>query len=98
MTTRVSSSAPAAVAPVAVPEQLRFAAKTVDGPDFAGQSLVGKPTVLSSPEPDPYPWPFRVAAIPIVPRQGELRLCRSHDGTLCFVGQFTVSGLAVDAS
>jgi len=35
-------AAPAA----AVPEQLRFAAKTVDGKDFAGESLAGKAAVL----------------------------------------------------
>jgi thiol-disulfide isomerase/thioredoxin len=29
-----------------VPEQLQFTAKTVDGKDFSGQSLVGKPAVL----------------------------------------------------
>ena len=32
-------------APV-VPEQLRFTAKTVDGKDFSGESLAGKPAVL----------------------------------------------------
>jgi thiol-disulfide isomerase/thioredoxin len=29
-----------------VPEQLKFTAKTVDGKDFAGKSLAGKPAVL----------------------------------------------------
>jgi thiol-disulfide isomerase/thioredoxin len=47
-TTEVGSSATtsAASAPVTVPEQLRFTTKTVDGKDFAGQSLAGKPAVL----------------------------------------------------
>ncbi len=34
------------VAPTAAPEQLRFTARTLDGKDFAGQSLVGKAAVL----------------------------------------------------
>ncbi|MGC7100995.1 protein disulfide oxidoreductase [Amycolatopsis lurida] len=33
-------------AAAAVPEQLRFDVKTVDGKDFSGQSLAGKPAVL----------------------------------------------------
>lgn len=37
-----SASAPAPV----VPEQLRFTAKTVDGKDFSGESLAGKPALL----------------------------------------------------
>lgn len=46
-----TSTASASVAqppPVAVkvPEQLKFTAKTVDGKDFSGESLAGKPTVL----------------------------------------------------
>jgi thiol-disulfide isomerase/thioredoxin len=32
--------------PTPVPEQLRFTAKTVDGEDFSGESLAGKPAVL----------------------------------------------------
>jgi thiol-disulfide isomerase/thioredoxin len=34
------------VTPVKVPEQLKFTAKTVDGKDFSGESLVGKPVVF----------------------------------------------------
>lgn len=37
-----SDPAPALV----VPEQLRFTAKTVDGKDFSGESLAGKPALL----------------------------------------------------
>jgi thiol-disulfide isomerase/thioredoxin len=54
--TRQSTSAPAASAPdasatsgsatPAVPEELRFTAKTVDGADFDGASLAGKPAVV----------------------------------------------------
>lgn len=35
-----------AAAPVVVPEQLKFTAKTVDGKDFSGESLAGRPAVL----------------------------------------------------
>lgn len=50
-TTEVGSSATTSpvVAPpatVAVPEQLKFTTKTVDGTDFSGQSLAGRPAVL----------------------------------------------------
>jgi thiol-disulfide isomerase/thioredoxin len=50
-TTEVAPSGPAssqvpAPAPVTVPEQLKFSTKTVDGKDFAGESLAGKPAVL----------------------------------------------------
>ncbi|MFD9741229.1 redoxin family protein [Umezawaea sp. NPDC059074] len=38
--------AAAAVGASAVTEQLRFTAKTVDGKDFSGESLAGKPAVL----------------------------------------------------
>jgi thiol-disulfide isomerase/thioredoxin len=38
----VSEQAPAPV----VPEELRFTAKTVDGKDFSGESLAGKPVLL----------------------------------------------------
>ena len=38
----VSDPAP----PPVVPEQLRFTAKTVDGKDFSGESLAGKPALL----------------------------------------------------
>ncbi|NUT92628.1 MAG: redoxin domain-containing protein [Saccharothrix sp.] len=42
-----TTSAPAAsTAAVTVAEQLRFSAKTVDGADFSGESLAGKPAVL----------------------------------------------------
>lgn len=41
-----SASAPASTQPVAVPEKLNFSAKTVDGKDFSGASLAGKPAVL----------------------------------------------------
>jgi thiol-disulfide isomerase/thioredoxin len=37
---------PAGEARTAVSEQLRFTAKTVDGQDFSGESLAGKPAVL----------------------------------------------------
>jgi len=40
-----SAGTPSA-APAAVPEQLRFTAKTVDGASFDGASLAGKPSVL----------------------------------------------------
>lgn len=40
------SSAVAPPAPVTVPEQLKFTTKTVDGKDFSGESLAGKPAVL----------------------------------------------------
>ena len=43
----VESAVESAVpAPVAVPEKLAFTAKTVDGKDFAGESLFGAPAVL----------------------------------------------------
>jgi thiol-disulfide isomerase/thioredoxin len=49
--TSPSGSKPSAAATVTphnatVPAQLQFTAKTVDGQDFSGQSLVGKPAVL----------------------------------------------------
>ncbi|WP_158854191.1 protein disulfide oxidoreductase [Saccharothrix deserti] len=45
--TTQSSTAPGTAAPAApVAEQLRFAAKTVDGKDFSGESLAGKPAAL----------------------------------------------------
>src|ERR1700758_263401 len=49
--TTPSGSKPSAAATVTphnatVPAQLQFTAKTVDGQDFSGQSLVGKPAVL----------------------------------------------------
>jgi thiol-disulfide isomerase/thioredoxin len=40
------SAAPAAASTAAVPAQLQFTAKTLDGQDFRGQSLLGKPAVL----------------------------------------------------
>lgn len=46
-TTSAASTATTASDPaVAVPEQLRFSAKTVDGADFSGESVAGKPAVL----------------------------------------------------
>ncbi|MFI7677400.1 protein disulfide oxidoreductase [Actinophytocola sp. NPDC049390] len=48
-TTPVSATAATTEAPEAkpaVPEQLRFTAKTVDGEDFSGESLAGKAAVL----------------------------------------------------
>jgi thiol-disulfide isomerase/thioredoxin len=50
-TTEVDPSGPtssevAPPVPVAVPEQLKFTSKTVDGKDFSGESLAGKPAVL----------------------------------------------------
>src|SRR3712207_5182699 len=47
-TTEVSQSADDAPAPVGtpVPEQLNFSAKTVDGQEFSGASLAGKPALL----------------------------------------------------
>jgi thiol-disulfide isomerase/thioredoxin len=50
-TTEVGPSGPTSgrVAPpaaVTVPEQLKFTTKTVDGKDFSGESLAGKPAVL----------------------------------------------------
>lgn len=50
-TTAATSSGPAGdtAAPTqapAVPEQLRFTAQTVDGEEFSGESLAGKPAVL----------------------------------------------------
>jgi thiol-disulfide isomerase/thioredoxin len=44
-TTPADDAPTSAPAPV-VPEQLRFTAKTVDGKDFSGESLAGKPAVL----------------------------------------------------
>ncbi|RZQ64893.1 protein disulfide oxidoreductase [Amycolatopsis suaedae] len=46
--TTPSTAAPGTAAPGAatIAEQLRFTAKTVDGKDFTGQSLAGKPAVL----------------------------------------------------
>lgn len=41
-----TSSQVAPPAPVTVPEQLKFTSKTVDGKDFSGESLTGKPAVL----------------------------------------------------
>jgi thiol-disulfide isomerase/thioredoxin len=45
LTASASASLPPPTA-VKVPEQLRFTAKTVDGKDFSGKSLAGKPAVL----------------------------------------------------
>ncbi|MGQ0716104.1 MAG: redoxin domain-containing protein [Pseudonocardiales bacterium] len=46
-TTEVTSPGAGQAAPTAaVPEQLRFAAKTLDGKDFSGESLAGKAAVL----------------------------------------------------
>jgi thiol-disulfide isomerase/thioredoxin len=46
-TTEVGASATTSTtAPVTVPEQLKFTTKTVDGKDFAGESLAGKAAVL----------------------------------------------------
>uniref|UniRef100_UPI0031D9D58F protein disulfide oxidoreductase n=1 Tax=Saccharothrix mutabilis TaxID=33921 RepID=UPI0031D9D58F len=48
--TTTSTGSPASAAPTTpaatVPEQLRFTAKTVDGADFSGETLAGKPAVL----------------------------------------------------
>lgn len=44
--TAPSPGAEQAAPAAAVPEQLRFAAKTVDGTDFSGESLAGKAAVL----------------------------------------------------
>jgi thiol-disulfide isomerase/thioredoxin len=41
-----AARSPAATAAKTVPAQLQFIAKTVDGHDFDGQSLLGKPAVL----------------------------------------------------
>jgi len=41
-----TAAADAAGTDNAVPEQLQFTAKTLDGADFSGESLLGKPTVL----------------------------------------------------
>jgi peroxiredoxin len=49
VSTKLTASASAAAPPpvaVKVPEQLKFTAKTVDGKDFSGESLAGKPAVL----------------------------------------------------
>lgn len=40
------SGSSAGTAPTPVPDQLRFTARTVDGRDFDGSSLAGKPVVL----------------------------------------------------
>jgi thiol-disulfide isomerase/thioredoxin len=47
-TTEVGPSATSVAPPasVTVPEQLKFTTKTVDGKDFSGESLAGKPAVL----------------------------------------------------
>ncbi len=48
-TTAPADDAPASTANAPapeVPEQLRFTAKTVDGKDFSGESLAGKPALL----------------------------------------------------
>jgi thiol-disulfide isomerase/thioredoxin len=42
--TRLAAAPPAATS--VIPAQLQFSAKTVDGKDFSGQSLFGKPAVL----------------------------------------------------
>lgn len=44
--TATRTGAPVAPATPAAAEQLRFTAKTVDGAEFSGQSLAGKPAVL----------------------------------------------------
>lgn len=44
--TSMAGSASVASTGKTVPAQLQFAAKTVDGKDFSGQSLLGKPAVL----------------------------------------------------
>jgi thiol-disulfide isomerase/thioredoxin len=44
--TTVEASASGAAVPVKVPEQLKFTAKTVDGKDFSGESVAGKPAVF----------------------------------------------------
>jgi peroxiredoxin len=45
-TARPDSGSPAGATPASAPEQLRFTARTVDGRDFDGSSLAGKPAVL----------------------------------------------------
>ncbi|MEU7531464.1 redoxin domain-containing protein [Saccharothrix sp. NPDC042600] len=49
-TTTASAGSPASAAPTTpaatVPDRLRFTAKTVDGADFSGETLAGKPAVL----------------------------------------------------
>jgi thiol-disulfide isomerase/thioredoxin len=67
-----------AAAPVNVPEELKFAAKTLDGKDFAGESLAGRSTVLWFWTP----WCARC--------QGEsanmARFAKEHAATVTFVG------------
>lgn len=45
-TSQTSAAAPASGTAAAVPEQLKFTAKTVDGKDINGEDLAGKPVVL----------------------------------------------------
>ncbi|MBC6449674.1 redoxin family protein [Actinokineospora xionganensis] len=70
------SSAPAATA--AVPEKLQFTAMTVDGKDFRGDSLAGKPAVL---------W-FWAPWCPNCQREaaGLAEIAKANDGKVTFVG------------
>ena len=45
-TSQASATTPASGTPAAVPEQLKFTAKTVDGKEVNGADLAGKPVVL----------------------------------------------------
>ncbi|SDH90368.1 Thiol-disulfide isomerase or thioredoxin [Actinokineospora alba] len=69
-----SSPAPAA----AVPEKLQFTAMTVDGKDFRGESLAGKPAVL---------W-FWAPWCPKCRREasGLAEVAKRHEGKVTFVG------------
>lgn len=67
-----------AAAPVNVPEELKFTAKTLDGMDFSGESLAGRSTVLWFWTP----WCARC--------QGEsanmARFAKEHAANVAFVG------------
>lgn len=83
-TTAAAASGPATTA-AAVPEKLRFTAKTVDGKDFSGDSLAGKPAVL---------W-FWAPWCPKCQREasGLAEVAKQHEGKVTFVGVAAQDGV-----
>ncbi|MGH3860668.1 redoxin domain-containing protein [Actinokineospora sp.] len=77
-TTSAAAEASSPAAAAAVPEKLQFTAMTVDGKDFRGDSLAGKPAVL---------W-FWAPWCPKCQREaaGLAEVAKQHEGKVTFVG------------